>query len=130
MAMMDDENWRLEMRKTIEGCIARLDEMMAQWRKDDVNEVKQESEKMIDNDGETHIDDFNPVKEETEVVDEPKIIVEIENEAEAEKVCDQVVKLEFIVVRKTTIRKTFHEPVDEDALGERSEEHTSELQSP
>ena len=118
MAMMGDESWRLEMRKTIEGCIARLDEMMAQWRKDDVNEVKQESEKMIDNDGETHIDDFNPVKEETEVVDEPKIIVEIENEAEVEKVCDQVVKLEPIVVLKTTHGEALYEPADEDASSE------------
>ena len=31
-----------------------------------------------------------------------------------------MVKLEFIVVRKTTIRKTLHELVDEDVLGESS----------
>ena len=42
--MADDENWRLEMRKTIEGFLVRLDEMMAQWRKNDVNGIKQEME--------------------------------------------------------------------------------------
>ena len=44
MAMMDDENWHLKMRKTIQGCLVRLDKMMAQWRKNDVNGVKQEME--------------------------------------------------------------------------------------
>ena len=73
MVMMNDENWRLEMRKTIEGCIARLDEMMAQWRKDDVNGVKQELKKMTSGNSETQENDANVVVKETETVDETKI---------------------------------------------------------
>ena len=60
--MADDENWRLEMRKEIEGFLVRLDEMMTQWRKNDANMV---------------------VKE-TEAVDEAKVEKETENEIEAE----------------------------------------------
>ena len=71
--MMNDENWRLEMRKTIEGCIARLDEMMAQWKKDDVNGIKQELKKMTSGNSETQENDANVVVKETEIVDETKI---------------------------------------------------------
>ena len=67
--------------KTIEGCIARLDEMMAQWRKDDVRGVKQEPENMSDNDSETLKNDQNFVLEENEdIADE----VEFEEEAKVE----------------------------------------------
>ena len=71
--MVDDENWRLKMGKTIEGYIARLDEMMAQWKKDDVNGIKQELKKMTSGNSETQENDANVVVKETEIVDETKI---------------------------------------------------------
>ena len=122
--MMNDESWRLEMRKTIEGCLVRLEEMMAQirGRKDDVNGVKQEMKKMTISDDETHMDDFNPFMDETKAVDESKIIAEIENEVE--KVSDQVVKLEPIIVGKTTTGETLHEPTDEDVSSESTKNAT------
>ena len=99
MAMMDDENWRLEMRKTIEGCIARLDKIMGQWRKDDVNGVKQEPENMSDS--ETMKNDSNLVLEENENLADK---VEFEEEAEAEFEKEAESEVEFEEESKVTTK--------------------------
>ena len=68
--MTDDDSWRLEVRKEIEGFLVRLDEMMdrIRGRKDDVSMVKHESKKM---------------NVETEIEEEAKVEEEIQASAQA-----------------------------------------------
>ena len=126
MAMMDDESWRLEMRKTIEGCIARLDEMMAQWRKDDVRGVKQEPENMSDNDSETLKNDQNFVLEENEdIADEVEFEEEAEVEAEFEEKAE--IEAEFEKESKATAKIKFGA---QDSMGTETKAALSKIQVP
>ena len=80
--MADDESWRLEMRKTIKGCLVRLDKMMDQIRRSrtDVIASIQKLEKVIGSDNNTQRDDLNLVMEEAEAKIAEAKIVEVEIE--------------------------------------------------